>query len=152
MPKKTLRVLVSTVIIAGALVMVLFSSATEDAAYYKMVDEVMVSPEQWYGKPMQLHGHVVNGSMEWRKGTLDRRFKVKGAEHVVQASYSGVVPDTFKDGSEVVMKGTLGPNGFEVEPGGIMAKCPSRYEADKPTSTGSNPYGAATPSSTSAGK
>ena len=133
MAKKTVRVLLSTIIVVGALVLLLFSSATESAAYYKMVDEVMVSPEQWYGKPMQLHGHVVDGSMEWRKGTLDRRFKVKGAEHVVQASYSGVVPDTFKDGSEVVMKGRLGPNGFEVEPGGIMAKCPSRYEAAKPT-------------------
>jgi cytochrome c-type biogenesis protein CcmE len=136
MAKKTVRVLLSTVIVAGALVLLLFSSATESAAYYKMVDEVMVSPEQWYGKPMQLHGHVVDGSMEWRKGTLDRRFKVKGAEHVVQASYSGVVPDTFKDGSEVVMKGRLGPNGFEVEPGGIMAKCPSRYEAAAPGSVG----------------
>jgi cytochrome c-type biogenesis protein CcmE len=137
MAKRTVRVVLSTVIIAGALVLLLFSSATESAAYYKMVDEVMVSPEQWYGKPMQLHGHVVEGSMEWRKGTLDRRFKVKGAEHVVQASYTGVVPDTFKDGSEVVMKGKLGPNGFEVEAGGIMAKCPSKYEAVAPTVTAS---------------
>ena len=28
---------------------------------------------------------------------------------VVQASYTGIVPDTFKDGAEVVLKGTLGP-------------------------------------------
>ena len=39
------------------------------------------------------------------------------------------MPDTFKDGSEVVVKGTLGPDGFVVEPNGVMAKCPSKYEA-----------------------
>jgi cytochrome c-type biogenesis protein CcmE len=43
------------------------------------------------------------------------------------------VPDTFKEGSEVVIKGTLGPGGFQVEPNGVMAKCPSKYEAKPDT-------------------
>ena len=41
------------------------------------------------------------------------------------------MPDTFKDGSEVVLKGQLGPHGFDVAPNGVMAKCPSKYEASK---------------------
>ena len=45
------------------------------------------------------------------------------------ASYTGIVPDTFKDGSEVVLKGHLEPDGFAVEPNGVMAKCPSKYDA-----------------------
>ena len=45
------------------------------------------------------------------------------------ASYTGIVPDTFKDEAEVVLKGTLSPDGFTVEPNGVMAKCPSKYEA-----------------------
>jgi cytochrome c-type biogenesis protein CcmE len=39
------------------------------------------------------------------------------------------VPDTFKDGAEVVLKGRLGPDGFDVEANGVMAKCPSKYDA-----------------------
>ncbi len=50
---------------------------------------------------------------------------------MVRASYSGVVPDTFKDGAEVVLKGRLSGDGFEVEPNGVMAKCPSKYESSK---------------------
>jgi cytochrome c-type biogenesis protein CcmE len=61
--------------------------------------------------------------------TLDYIFKVQSKGHVVNARYSGIVPDTFKDDSEVVIKGYLGPDGFAVEPDGIMAKCPSKYEA-----------------------
>jgi cytochrome c-type biogenesis protein CcmE len=46
----------------------------------------------------------------------------------VLASYQGIVPDTFKGGSEVVLTGRLGPEGFHVDPKGVMAKCPSKYD------------------------
>ena len=53
-----------------------------------------------------------------------------GHGHVVQARYTGIVPDTFKDNSETVIKGRFADDGvFAVEPGGVMAKCPSKYEA-----------------------
>ena len=42
-----------------------------------------------------------------------------------------VVPDTFKDEAEVVLKGRLTTTGFHTEPNGVMAKCPSKYEASK---------------------
>jgi cytochrome c-type biogenesis protein CcmE len=64
-----------------------------------------------------------------RRDSLDYRFQVENNGYVVNASYTGVVPDTFKDGSEVVVKGKLGAGGFTVEPNGVMAKCPSKYEA-----------------------
>jgi len=38
------------------------------------------------------------------------------------------VPDTFKDEAEVVLKGKLGTDGFHVDPNGVMAKCPSKYD------------------------
>jgi len=57
---------------------------------------------------------------------------------VLPVRYTGVVPDTFKDGAEVVLKGRLGPDGFSVDKDGVMAKCPSKYNAQSPaTSAGS---------------
>ena len=51
---------------------------------------------------------------------------------MVDATYTGVVPDTFKDTpgeeAEVVLKGRLTNEGFHVDPNGVMAKCPSKYE------------------------
>jgi cytochrome c-type biogenesis protein CcmE len=80
----------------------------------------------------------VDKSIEKRPGTLDYRFKVQSNGQVVTATYTGVVPDNFKDGAEVVIKGTLGPNGFKVDDrNGIMAKCPSKYEATTPGTSGS---------------
>ena len=61
--------------------------------------------------------------------TLDYWFQVQQNGKIVSATYTGVVPDTFKSDSEVVLKGTLSSEGFTVTPNGVMAKCPSKYEA-----------------------
>ena len=119
----------------------LYTSLSEGAVqYYKHVDEVMTSPDQWYGKGLQLHGFVVPGSIMVRSQTLDYRFRIKSGEHEVSARYTGIVPDTFKDDSEVVLTGRLTPDGFLVDKGGVMAKCPSKYEANPGGPKPSGPY------------
>src|SRR5512134_633137 len=135
MKTKPIKIVVTATVLMTALLGLMYTTLSEGTEYYKHVDEVMTDPGAWQGKRLQLHGHVVDKSIEKRPGTLDYRFKVQGNGHMVTATYTGVVPDNFKDGAEVVMKGTLGPDGFRVDPrNGIMAKCPSKYEA-KPAGT-----------------
>jgi cytochrome c-type biogenesis protein CcmE len=106
----------------------MYSTMIEGAEYYKHVDEVMTQPTDWYGKKLQLHGYIVADSVMVNRRTLEYRFKVESNGKVVDATYTGVVPDTFKDDAEVVLKGTLNETGFTVSPNGVMAKCPSKYE------------------------
>lgn len=134
MSTKTVRVGVSAVVIGSALIFLMMKTATEGAAYFKHVDEIAGQHEQWYGKKMQLHGYVVKDSIRRNTQTLEWRFQVEHQGQTVTAFYKGVVPDTFKDEAEVVLKGTLDPTGFLVQPGGVSAKCPSRYEADSAAS------------------
>jgi len=129
MSSKTAKISLTTLVLLTALGGLLWSTLTEGTEYYKHVDEVMASPEQWYGRRLQLHGFVVKDSILRRRDGLDYKFKVESQGKIVDARYTGIVPDTFKDGAEVVIKGTLGPDGFAVEPNGVMAKCPSKYEA-----------------------
>ena len=114
----------------------MWSTLRDGTEYFKHVDEVMTNPQQWEGKPLQLHGYVVPGSIMKRQDTLEYKFKVQNNPardasqgHVVEASYTGIVPDTFKGEAEVVLKGRLGPTGFQTDPNGVMAKCPSKYQA-----------------------
>jgi len=129
MSQKTAKIGLTTVILLAAFFGLLWTTLSEGTEYYKHVDEVMASPQQRYGKKLQLHGHVVDGSVMRRRDTLDYRFKIENNGYSVDATYTGVVPDTFKDGSEVVVKGRLDATGFAVEPNGVMAKCPSKYDA-----------------------
>ena len=116
----------------------MYTTLSEGTEYYKHVDEVMAEPAVWQGKRVQLHGFVVDKSIERRPDTLEYRFRIESKGKVVQARYTGIVPDTFKHGSEVVLKGTLGPEGFSVVPGGVMAKCPSKYEPAKGIAPGTS--------------
>ena len=113
----------------------LWVTLSEGTEYYKHVDEVMASPADWQGKQLQLHGFVVTNSILVKPDTLEYKFKVQSNGKIVDASYKGVVPDTFKDRpgeeAEVVLKGQLTSAGFHVDPNGVMAKCPSKYEATK---------------------
>ena len=127
---RTVKLAISTLVLGLAFSALLYSSLAEDTQYYKHVDEVMTQPVDWYGKRLQLHGHA--SDIRRKPDSLDYRFDVSYNGQLVRATYSGIVPDTFKDGSEVVIKGTLGPEGFVVERDGVMAKCPSKYEPSAP--------------------
>src|SRR5262245_28215195 len=128
MKHKAVKLGLTSLVLAAAFGGLLFTTLGEATEYYKLVDEVMVNPQPWYGKKLQLHGFVVADSIERKRNGLDWRFKVQSNGQFVNATYTGVVPDTFKNDAEVVLKGTLSPEGFAVVPNGVMAKCPSKYE------------------------
>jgi cytochrome c-type biogenesis protein CcmE len=109
----------------------LYSTLSEGTEYYKHVDEVLANPGDWYGKNLQLHGFV-QGEPARKRDSLDYRFDVQNKGKVMRAYYTGIVPDTFKADSEVVLKGRLQRDGtFLVEKDGVMAKCPSKYDTAK---------------------
>lgn len=127
MSKKLVRVGASVIVIVGALSFLMYTTMADQVEYYKHVDEVMAAPDEWYGKRLQVHGYV-QGDPLVNPETLEYRFTMISNGQTVNATYRGVVPDTFKKDAEVVVKGKLTPSGIEAHE--IMAKCPSRYEAD----------------------
>ena len=135
MSHKAARIGLTGLVLALAFGALLYSTLGESAQYYKHVDEVMVQPDAWYGKPLQIHGFAKNVSRT--RDTLKWRFDMETNGHVVRAYYTGITPDTFKNDAEVVLTGTLGPDGFQAT--AMTAKCPSKYEPKAGTvSTGTN--------------
>jgi len=134
MAHKTVKIGLTVTVLALALGGLLWSTLSEGTEYYKHVDEVMANPGQWQGKALQLHGYVVRDSIQRRRDSLDYRFEIQNKGRAVRALYTGIVPDTFKDDAEVVLKGRLQADGFHVDPNGVMAKCPSKYEPTKSAS------------------
>ena len=133
MTAKPIKIAITAIVLTLAFSGLLYSTLRDGTEYDKHVDEVMGDPSAWQGKRLQLHGYIVDGSILQKPNTLQYRFQVQNNGRVVQADYTGIVPDGFKSGSEVVLKGHLSPQGFAVEPGGVMAKCPSKYVAGPPT-------------------
>jgi cytochrome c-type biogenesis protein CcmE len=130
MKTKAFKIALTCVVMAAALGGLMYTTLQGGTEYYIHVDEVMKDPAAWQGKRLQLHGFVAD--LRQRPNSLDYKFDVQFNGKVIPARYTGVVPDTFKNASEVVLKGKLQDGGFAVEPNGVMAKCPSKYNPQTP--------------------
>jgi cytochrome c-type biogenesis protein CcmE len=127
MSNKAAKIGLSSLVLATAFGVLLYSSLGESLQYYKYVDEVMVEPTAWHGKNLQVHGMVVPDSIGRKDNTLEWRFDIQRNGKVLTAYYNGIVPDTFKADSEVVLTGTMDAKGFHATE--MTAKCPSKYDA-----------------------
>ena len=146
MKKKQRKFLVGFGLVIAAIGYLVYTGATEATMYYKTVSELQSDPV--YDKNMRLHGKVVIGSIERAEvGLLRVKFLAHEGGMETPVVYTGVVPDTFKDDSEVVVEGEYSRDGtFTAHT--LYAKCPSKYESEryeqydkyeqaKPASTGS---------------
>jgi cytochrome c-type biogenesis protein CcmE len=148
MTHRYIKITATAVVLASAFGFMLWSTLRDGAEYFKHVDEVVAQRPALEGKQLQMHGYVIPGSRMNKPNTLEWRFKVQNNPirsgepgNVMSVSYTGVVPDTFKDEAEVVLKGRLVEDGFHADPNGVIAKCPSKYEAAGKVAAGSAPAG-----------
>jgi cytochrome c-type biogenesis protein CcmE len=126
MSHKAAKIGVTTLVLATVFGVLLYTTLGESMQYYKYVDEVVDSSTDWTGKKLQVHGYVVPGSIGRKRDRLEYRFELQRNGKTLRAFYNGVVPDTFKDDSEVVLTGMLTSEGFMANE--MTAKCPSKYE------------------------
>ena len=75
---------------------------------------------------------VVEGSIQWDQYHHRSQFTVTDGDHTLQVKYtgSGVLPDTFKDKSQVVLEGYYDPAVQLFDAKIVFAKCPSKYEGE----------------------
>ena len=106
--------------------------------YYLEVEEYLNSP---VSGTVRLSGYVAEGSIERDEAGLAVRFQMRSEDGAqsVPVSYDsrtggGRVPDTFKEGSQVVVTGSADESGM-FHATQLLAKCPSKYEAEDPSGT-----------------
>jgi cytochrome c-type biogenesis protein CcmE len=144
MTHRYIKIVVTAVVLSSAFGFMMWTTLRDGAEYFKHVDEVVTQRASLEGKQLQLHGYVIPGSIMWKPNTLEYHFKVQNNPirsgepgQMMSISYTGVVPDTFKGEAEVVLKGKLTADGFHTDPNGVIAKCPSKYEAAGGATAGS---------------
>jgi len=92
--------------------------------------------------PVRVHGYVAEGSILRDLDARTVTFTVQeAAPHAgdgdgptLRVRYASLeVPDLFKDGAEVVIEGSLDPRAQEFHATNVLAKCPSKFEAEETT-------------------
>jgi len=96
-------------------------------AYYVTVSE-FVERHDNATDDFRLNGKVQDGSIVRRPSGQDVEFIITEGGEILPVAYHGIIPDTFVDGADVVVEGTLQDDGTFVAHT-LLAKCPSKYEA-----------------------
>ena len=78
------------------------------------------------GERFRLGGMVTQGSLHRDPGSLEVRFMVTDFSHDVPVSYTGVLPDLFREGAGVVAHGRLSPDGTFIADE-VLAKHDEKY-------------------------
>ena len=78
------------------------------------------------GERFRLGGMVTQGSLRRAPGSLEVRFVVTDFTHEVPVSYTGVLPDLFREGAGVVAHGRLDGHGTFVADE-VLAKHDEKY-------------------------
>lgn len=94
-------------------------------------------------RPSQLQGRTgevvlvgkVVGLVSGNAREAGLRFRLRDVEgpRSVPVVYRGSVPDLFKSGRDIALKGRLQSGTFVGVPGTLVTKCPSKYSAKKET-------------------
>jgi cytochrome c-type biogenesis protein CcmE len=81
----------------------------------------------------QLIGTVLAGSVRRAGGTLGFRVRDRTGTSSVPVTYTGVVPEAFREGREVIVTVRRQGAGFVGEPDSLITKCPSKFTTRKPS-------------------
>ena len=129
MKSPRLKFVLGGVVIVGALVWLGFIGYQESKAYYVTVEEYSAMQNQLHGKTVKVAGDVVEGSIDRSRTPMEFMISTRGKSLRIRYVGKDVVPDTFKDGSQAVVEGSVAPDGvFQAHH--IEAKCASKYEAE----------------------
>jgi cytochrome c-type biogenesis protein CcmE len=128
-PKKNIGPWIMVAVILGVVVVIgsTFKPGQGALVYSKYVDEVMTNPARYRASELRVEGMVQTGTVQNQSGSSDFRFRVERNGHSMPVHYVGIVPDTFREGIGVTVRGRLLASG-DFEAREVVAKCPSKYE------------------------
>jgi len=128
--KRTVRLtvaLTAAVLLASALIYTSFSAASPAISPSELVRQAQP------GRSYQLTGTVVAGSVHREGAVLDFSVEDRAGGTSVPISYTGTVPDPFREGREVIVTVEKGAGRYVGERDSLITKCPSKYKTAPPT-------------------
>jgi cytochrome c-type biogenesis protein CcmE len=114
-----------------ALAYLVYGGIQQGATYWVTVGELRHRTTTAPPSRVRLGGTVASGSVVWDRSHEHLRFVVTDGAESVPVRYSGVVPDIFGEGRQVVVEGTIMPDGSFAATT-LLAKCPTKYNPADP--------------------
>ena len=124
--KKT-KFIVGGVIIALAIVYLIYTGVQSSAAYFLTVDELYAKGVAIDNQIVRVAGKVDAATIDFNNRDLLLTFDVTSetGQHM-QVIFNGPKPDQMREGAEAIVEGKYDGQAFTAQ--NLLLKCPSRYE------------------------
>lgn len=113
MKKRTLRIYyISFILVSLSLLFFMFIKTFNDnLLFYRSPSQITNSefPDNYV---FRVGGVVLDGSLIKSKDTMNVKFAITDYEQNLDITYTGILPDLFREGQGVVIRGKLGDDGI----------------------------------------
>lgn len=124
--KKRIFLILTVVVVGGALIALVFSSFTGSLVYFYTPTEIAAQGDANNGKKVRIGGMVQEGTLVKESGTLKIKFMVTDGTNLFPVSYDGMLPDLFREGQGVIVEGVWN-SGQDFVASSILAKHSEDY-------------------------
>ena len=116
------------ILAVGSLV---YTAVDETKMYMVTVSEYVDANKAYSGTTVRIAGRVRADSMRWDANSRDLTFTLDDiqGEESLPVHYSGLLPDMFAEGRDVVVEGPH-TSAENFEAAAVLTSCPSKYEPE----------------------
>ncbi len=144
-----LKFIVGGVVLFAAIIFLVVNAMSGNTQLYKTVEEFYADQSRLTGRDLRVAGWVVGDTVQFTQidaTTTRLEFDIVDDLNNPNAPRLHVVamnepkPDLLQDQAQALVEGSAGEDGiFHANPGGLLLKCPTRYEEMDPALHNPNP-------------
>jgi cytochrome c-type biogenesis protein CcmE len=144
-----LKFIVGGVVLLTAVVFLVVNAMSGNTQLYKTVNEFYAEQNRLTGRDLRVAGWVVGDTVQYMQidATTSRlEFDIvddltnPNAQRLHVVAMNEPKPDLLQDQAQALVEGSAGQDGiFYANPGGLLLKCPTRYEEMDPALHNPNP-------------
>ena len=144
------RTILATLLISGSVIGLIAAAVSQSALPVMTVDQLVHPPsagQPTNAKAIRLGARVADEPIDYKTSDEAPRFRLAFTvrdivlpESKMPVVYYGIMPDTLKNGRDVILEGSFDGSTFAATD--IKTQCPSKYEPPVPgASSGARSYG-----------
>ena len=124
---KKIKFIIGGVMIALAVVYLIYTGIQSTSAYFLTVDELYAKGETMENRTVRVAGDVDASTIDFNNRDLILTFAVTSdTGERMNVIFNGPKPDQMREGAEAILEGKYDGQTFTAQ--SLLLKCPSRYE------------------------
>lgn len=124
---KKIKFIIGGVVIALAIVFLIYTGMQSSATYFLTVDELYAKGAAQLNRPVRVSGKVDANTIQFNNRDLILTFDVTSdTGSRMHVTFNGPKPDQMREGADAILEGKYDGQMFTAQ--SLLLKCPSKYE------------------------